>query len=360
MNDEGPRRIALINPSATARSGGEPSNNSPPSAPLCDSQNEAVDHRVPNSLLGLPDGFTVLHMRLLYHAITNMTSYMALESDVGPIIEYALQNANTAPYILSQLLALSALYCSVQQPEKAEDFQYHATDLQTRALGAYNASRGKESDPERASVQSFIFASLLGIHVLHNCLARQYTSVSEFVAGFVGYLRIHRGIRSVIGEHWDAISESQLRPLLYISRWIEGNEASEAGVETARLRALLEASPDHASSPVQASLEALHYAQWMLDLKATVPSHSGRRVHVTLAWPLVVPDGYVDCLYQHRPEALAVLAFFAAALHQQSDFWGFGNAGFGLVRFIADHIGPFWEEALAWPLEVIASKTGND
>jgi hypothetical protein len=93
----------------------------------------------------------------------------------------------------------------------------------------------------------------------------------------------------------------------------------------------------------------------MLDLKATVSSDSVRRVHVTLAWPLVVPDDYVECLYQHRPEALAVLAFFAAALHQQADVWGFSNAGCGLVRVIAEHIGSFWGEALAWPLGVVES-----
>ena len=349
-------RISPIVRSVAARSnsGGEPFNLSSASTSLRDTRNEAlVDHHVPNSLLGLPHGFTILHMRLLYHAITHMASYMALESDVGPIIDYALQSAHTAPYVLSQLLALSALHCSFQQPENAETFQYHATDLQTRALGAYSAARDSASDPERASVQSFIFASLLGIHVLHNCLSQEYTSVSGFVAGFVGYLRIHRGIRSVIGEHWDAISESHLKPLLYVSRWIVENESSESGVETAPLRALLQASPDQASSSVQASLRALHYVQWMLDLKATVSSDSVRRVHVTLAWPLVVPDDYVECLYQHRPEALAVLAFFAAALHQQADFWGFSNAGCGLVRVIAEHIGSFWGEALAWPLGVV-------
>jgi len=362
-NNEGLHRLSPTVPPITTRRNGESSVHlASASIPLRDKNEAILDHHVPSSLLGLPNGFTVLHMRLLYHAITNMSAYMALESDIDPIIEYALQTAPTAPYILGQLLALSALHCSVQQPDQAKNFHYHATDLQTRALGAYNAARrspdNSATNPECASVQSFLFALLLGFHVLRNCLVQHYTSVTAFVAGFVAYLRIHRGFRSVIGEHWDAISASHLRPLLYVSRWITDSEPLEnetRGVETHHLRALLQTMPDQASSSVQASLLALHYVQWMLDLKATVPSDSGRRVHVTAAWPLVVPDGYVDCLYQHRPEALAVLAFFAAALHQQADFWGFGGAGAGIVRMIAEYIGPFWGEALAWPLEVVAN-----
>jgi hypothetical protein len=68
---------------------------------------------------------------------------------------------------------------------------------------------------------------------------------------------------------------------------------------------------------------------------------------------LVVPETFLDCLYQHRPEALVVLAFFGASLHQQGSFWVFGKAGRRLVRLTVDHIGPFWREALAWLREVI-------
>ena len=161
----------------------------------------------------LPDAFSVLHMRLLYHAITQMASYMALETDVRPIIDYALHSTHSTPYVLRQVLALSALHCSVQQPEMAAELQYHATDLQNRALSAFNAA--KNSSSESGPVPPFIFASLLGIHVLRDCLAQEQCSVGAFVTNFVRYSRIHRGVRSVISGHWDEISESHLKPLLY-------------------------------------------------------------------------------------------------------------------------------------------------
>lgn len=293
-------------------------------------------------------------MRLLSYAVTHMTNYMAADDDQYPLIEYALHATDSAPYVLDQLLALSALHCSTQNLDIATDFSFHATDLQTRALRTFTAAKD-----DAAPVPSFVFASLLGIHILYTSLAQRHSSVAAFVAGFVRYLRIHRGVRSVIDGHWDGICGSSLKPLLSTSTWIQENEMSGSGSETYRLRDLMETLPDQSSSSVKASLDALGYVQWMLDLKTRAPANSGRGVQVTLAWPLVVSDDYVECLYQHRPEALAVLAFFGAALHQHPEFWGFSNAGPGLVRLIAEHIGPFWCEGLTWPRDFTANLPGG-
>lgn len=266
-----------------------------------------------------------------------------------PLIDYALHCADKSPYVLHQLLALSALHCSTQQPEVADEFFYHATDLQTRALS--NFSIAKDDDDKSASVPAFVFAALLGIHILYVTLAKEHNSMAGFIADLVAFLRVYRGVRSVANGNWDEIRASSLEPLLSVPKWIERNEKSGCGSETHRLRELLGTLPDQSNSSVQASLEALEYIQWMLDLKTRAPPSSGLRVHVTLAWPVVVSNEYVDCVYQHRPEALAVLAFFAAALHQHPGFWGFSKAGPRLVRLIVEHVGPFWSDALTWPCE---------
>ncbi|RYP72280.1 hypothetical protein DL770_007982 [Monosporascus sp. CRB-9-2] len=275
--------------------------------------------------LSIRGGFTALHMILLYHCTTNMSNYMGVEGDMNPIIASALDNALSAPYLLDQLLALSALHLATQEPDKASLFYHQATELQTRALGLFNKARDNVS--ESTYVPSFLFAALLGIHILRNTLADHQHTVGEFVNAFVDYIRIHRGVRAVTNRYWEQLLQSDLKPLLYVIRCMDDAKKLTPGTETAQLRAYLESSPDRLTPSVEASLEALRRVQWALDLGAQ-PSTPTLGVHAIVAWPLLVPDEYIENLYQHRPEALVILAFFAAALHQHRGFWVFGNAGF--------------------------------
>lgn len=342
---------------------------SSPSAPSLTVTSSSPGSATPSSLLAgsdlatlsFRDGFTALHMVLLYHATTSMAGYMALEGDMHPIISEALRSAHTAPYVLDQLLALTALHRSTVEPETASIFRHQATELQTRALGLFNEAR--ESISEATFIPSFLFASLMGIHVLHNTLAADQHTAGSFVHSFVDYMRIHRGVRAVTSRYWQDLLCSDLKPLLYVTLWIDEVEPSVPGTETAPLRAHLESTLGLSTPSSEPSLEALRRVQWMLDLKSQVwptssasPTSSKLAVHAIMAWPLVVPDEYIDHLYQHRPEALAVLAFFCAALHQHRGFWVFGNVGQVLVQLIMAHVGPFWTKFLDWPQEVIAQE----
>ncbi|KFA52320.1 hypothetical protein S40293_00617 [Stachybotrys chartarum IBT 40293] len=305
--------------------------------------------------LGIRTRFTALHMVLLYHAITDMASLMKLEGDMHPIIARALGSAHTDPYVLDQLLALAALHRSTLDPDAAAMFRHEATELQTRALGMFNETR--DSISEATFIPSFLFASFVGVHILYNTLSDHQPTVGGFIGGFVNYMRIHRGIRAVTSRYWDDLLRSDLKPLLYVTQWMEEAEPPSPGTETAHLRTYLESTSGPSTPSTNATLEALRWMQWVLDLKAQVsPTSStlGLAIHVVMAWPLIVPDEYVENLYQHQPEALVVLAFWGAALHQHRDFWVFGNAGSTLVQLIAAHIGPFWTDALAWPHAVIA------
>ncbi|RYP48861.1 hypothetical protein DL768_005318 [Monosporascus sp. mg162] len=306
--------------------------------------------------LSLRGGFTALHMILLYHCSTNMSNYMSIEGDMNPIIASALDSALSAPYVLDQLLALSALHLATQEPETASLLYHQATELQTRALGLFNDAR--EDVSESTCIPSFLFASLLGIHILRNTLADHLHTVGEFVSAFVDYIRIHRGVRAVTNRYWKQLLESDFKPLQYVIRLMDDAQELTPGTETAQLRAYLESSTDRLTSSVEASLEATRWVQWVLDLGAQ-PSTPTLGVHAIMAWSLLVPDEYIENLYQHRPEALVILAYFGAALHQQRGFWVFGNAGSVLVRLVTAHVGPFWAEAMAWPQQVVAQGCFN-
>lgn len=50
---------------------------------------------------------------------------MSLHGTARPIIDLAITHAATAPFLLDQMLALSALHLSVEAQDTADNAQYH-------------------------------------------------------------------------------------------------------------------------------------------------------------------------------------------------------------------------------------------
>lgn len=291
--------------------------------------------------------FTAIHLACLHHAETYMEEYMALKDSSQPIIEMALAAAETAPFLLDQVLALSALHLSSETSPKQSVYHHEATKLQIRALGFFKQFKEMESDTNRLSL--FVFASLLGIHVLKETLASNPETISAFVEKFVSYLHLHRGVRTFIDEEsWQQVLQSDLGTLLHLSHLSQAIEDQMPGTETHRLRAFL-AIYDSGSEITDACQSALRWIQWMIDLSKQDLSDESLGIHAILAWPHVIPEDYITALRQHRPEALAVLAFYAAALRQYRQFWVFENSGSLILRLITSSIGSFWLEHLDLP-----------
>lgn len=284
----------------------------------------------------------------LHYAMMNMSDFMALQSRAQPIIDAALENSFKAPYLLDQVLALSALHLSTQDVVQASSFRRQVTELQTRALGLFN--KAKDQISEDTYVPTFLFASLLGLHVLHETLCQRHDTLAEFVENFVSYLRLHRGVRAIAAKYWHNILHSDLQPLMYTKVVSEKTEEEVSGEDTRHLREFLKSSSTSSTS-TEACLSALDRIQWVLDITKQEPPKSDVGPHAVMAWPLVIPDEYIEALYEHRPEALVVLAFYGAIIHRHREFWIFGHSGSFLIYLVARTVGSFWQYALAWPLQ---------
>jgi hypothetical protein len=276
-----------------------------------------------------------------------MEEFMALHECAQPVIDIAISNATVAPFLLDQTLALSALHLSTKDVSNTLLFHHQATELQTRALESFNQGREKMSSTDHAPV--FLFASLLGIHSLRETLADHRDNLPAFVEAFIRYLHLHRGVRTFItDESWAQILKSELKPLMFLSDVSNRLDKHARGMETAELNEFLE-SYDSASESVGACQRALEWMQWVLDLCKQDTTDEYLGIHAVLAWPLVIPDEYIEALHQRRPEAFAVLAFYAAALHRYRQFWIFEGAGASLLGLISTSIGSYWLDHLNLP-----------
>ncbi|KAF2008817.1 hypothetical protein BU24DRAFT_429102 [Aaosphaeria arxii CBS 175.79] len=298
--------------------------------------------------------FAATHLICLHHAETHMKTYMALNGPAQPIIDLAVDNVAGAPFLLDQILALSALHLSVQDTSAMKKAYYHqqATELQTRALELFNQAREGE-DSDDSTIPVFVFASLLGIHVLRETLSSLREDLSAFVDSFIHYVHLHRGVRTVISNGtWPAILQSDLKPLLCLPTMSDDLEKQTQGEETRKLNDFL-SEYNSAQDSIKACQNALEHAQWMLDLCNQNPSREDVGIHATMAWPLLVPQEYIDALHQHRPEAFAVFAFYAAALHRYRTYWVFGESGSSLLSAILNTIGSFWRDNIGASIETM-------
>jgi hypothetical protein len=105
--------------------------------------------------------FTLKHMQLLDHVEHGITTWLGATDVMVPLVEQYIKTTITTPYLMDQLLALSALHLSHTTDRESARYRSLATELQTRGLSLFNA-RGDDAD----KTACWYFSSLLAMHHL--------------------------------------------------------------------------------------------------------------------------------------------------------------------------------------------------
>ncbi|KAM0512715.1 hypothetical protein ACHAPE_008595 [Trichoderma viride] len=348
--------------------------------------------------------FTAEHMMLFHHVSDAMSDCILARGQIKIVLDVAVKHLIDAPYLMDQLLALSALHVSLTtQPSEnpllgtAVTFRHQATELQTRALSSFTRIASLvPADDTATCVPRFLFASLLSTQVLAETLLQHQpqpppyhhdvmgvhgggsggsngsgggtVSFHGFIERMVECIHLHRGILAQIRPTWDYLMQSELYPLLRITH--DANIAAitlKSGTECVFLRQMIASTPSSAASLYrdasprldQASADACRIAidslQWAFDMHRALPEQD--IPHAPSAFIVTVEAEYVDLLRQLLPEALVILAYLGVLIHRCRRFWTFGNAGANLIQAIAGYLGSHWRESLAWPLKVIEEET---
>ncbi|KAH6606732.1 zn2-c6 fungal-type dna-binding domain [Trichoderma cornu-damae] len=345
--------------------------------------------------------FTAEHLMLFHHVSDAMSDCILARGQIKVVLDVAIRHLVDAPYLIDQLLALSALHVAFTTkpgenplPGAVVSFRHQATELQTRALSSFTRIAAMvPADDTATCVPRFLFASLLSNQVLAETLLQHQqpqplpyhhdvmgvhgggsgggggaVSFHGFIERMVECIHLHRGILAHIRPTWDYLMQSELYPLLRITHDANITAVTlSSGTECAFLRQMIEAAAS--SSPLyggaspprldQAGADACRSAigslQWAFDMHRALPAQDVP--HAPSAFIVTVEAEYVDVLRTLLPEALVILAYLGVLIHRCRRFWTFGTAGANLIRAIAGYLGSHWHEPLAWPLKVIEEET---
>jgi hypothetical protein len=322
-----------------------------------------------SGLLG--EGYSLLHLELFHHFDREYSSCFSPElPEFEPFLQLAVREAFAWPYLMDELLAVSAAHKSTlvhdrDSGTRNELYRTEATRLQTRALARLGSVSQCEISDENC-VALFLFSIFLGKHALFDVFSPPLGDLAAVLDRFTHCLGLHRGIRAIATRSWPLVL-AQLQSDLSTRLGSEHLGAppgppqvipsGQRGTECAALVELLRSKSQLTSTAKQACCDAVELLQQMFD-SAQLPDMARRQV-VVQEWPVRVSVAYVDLLDERRPEALVILAYYGVLLHQARDYWPVGCAGSYLVRSITGHLGTYWAEWLKWPNSMLDA-TGSD
>lgn len=297
----------------------------------------------------------MLHVELFHNLCTKTNRTFDPTGSIPYLSELLSQSIKT-PYLVNELLAFSSLHLSTQRPARREFYHFHAAQLQTHALAIFN-----ETNPEvtqETCLQLFLFSCVLGIHMLCDTLIYRENNLDTFIPRFTHYLRLHHGVRTIIGQSWEMLNDSIVKPAFDIGRSIYKPDGPLAAgyeklldlVVAANLGSELTAIYRHA-------IETLQMCTNVADITDSETQEHLGAINGVITWPMLVKLEFSDVLEQARPEALVILAHYAVLLHRFRESWLFADSGRFLIQEIGSCLGEGWEEWMAWPNDALRQDT---
>ncbi|KAK4219930.1 hypothetical protein QBC37DRAFT_74411 [Rhypophila decipiens] len=328
---------------------------------------------IPQFTLGGLQEVNMGHMELFHHFITDSMMISACYPEIsGEVIKTAsVQHALREPFLMYQILSVSARHLCFLRPESSAFYQAQAMHLQSRALHLFNSldvtAVGGYLQRSRGNLVSvYLFSLLVGIQSLSEMLSHRDHDFSAALARFLTYLRLHRGVNRLLDGHRHELAESEISPVLeMIGRpppWLGGQRGHEC--DDLRRRILL--VPDLRNEALDQILKAIDLLQFVIDGHLQLPQHPTcnleNRSHVLLSWPVLVGETFVELLESARPEALAVLGYYFVAMHYARDsVWMFcGSSGHYLLTLLSGYFGHGhnnkWADWIATPCQLLLER----
>lgn len=330
----------------------------------------------------------MVHLELYHHfsqpPSSNHFFCLATPEMAAAMKTSALDHSVHAPYLMHQLLAISARDKSrrATDEDKRAAYLQLALQLQTHAITIFNASTPVVPSlaSHRQSTPILAFAAMLGTHGLCDTLTaldepsapqpevdecQQRNPLQDFLGRWLDYVRLHRSVNNhALAASPDLTRASpDLQPLLQHSRAMA--ERQPTGHETDALLARVAALQGLSPEVLAACLTAVDGLQVAIDMgndaasptsssadgsTAATTTATASPEHLPIWWALTVPDAFIEALATGLPELVAVLAYYAVLLCRARSCWAVGpTAGTRLLQVVTAHLGLKYTEVLAYP-----------
>jgi hypothetical protein len=304
----------------------------------------------------------VRHLELLSNFMLEAAASLDTSRDVSVnLMRTIMPVVLSAPYLLLEALAISALHLSQFRPEQSDSYRMDATSLQIEALTSFDDHIGNINNGNCAAM--LMFAGFLGIHSLADAVIASRNDADGFLDRFIIYLNLHRGVKMVTSQAWAMLLTSNISPVLQQAsdhlKLAASQEPLQASFMADELNRLLDIADlceesNAACRDAVSTLKMIYQADHVGNQSLEAQQHSPGLVW---AWPSLLTGTYTDLLQRRQPEALIILCYFAVLLHRRRSMWCVDCAGRLLIESVTKSLGSYWRPWLDWPNEIIESNS---
>ncbi|KAH8588235.1 hypothetical protein B0O99DRAFT_525418 [Bisporella sp. PMI_857] len=294
----------------------------------------------------------LLHLELFQNIICNSGCFFSDISFQDQWRTTLLQYTFSYPYLMCEVLAISAFRLSIQRPSKSKLYRTESITLQTQALSHFNSLAHVYNQDN--IIPYFLFSAVLGLHVLCDSLLSPSPDLSSFLDRLVQSMQLLKGVRTMVGNSWEFIKNSDAKHLMQPYDWPAMHHDNEVTRAFEHLRTKF-----HRSDTLS-TLESKVYCEAVTSLISVYNSQPLEIIaderpigRMLMAWPIQVSAEYTEFLNDRTPEALVIMAYFSVLLHSRRAFWAVGNAGNILLTAIEKYLGDGWAEWLVVPRRLI-------
>jgi hypothetical protein len=295
------------------------------------------------------------HLELFYYIIEGH-EWAFSHGDEGTRT-HVLNHAFAYPFLLNELLAVSALHLSTRRPAQQSLYREEATRLQSQALRMFNETTRDLN--QQNIIPVFLFSILQGIATFFETFHDPTYDASDwtFFEKIIQSVKLLQGVRNIVDGWWDFLVTSDIKDILKeaVAPDLEWNDEVIDRFEAFRVQILESPGLDQTQATVcdKAIEELVRIYKSAFGKGSECSTHDQTAAKHATRWLIIIPPAYTELLVQRKPEALLILAHFAVILHKLRAGWTVGDAGQQLILAVEAHLEAPWHEALSWPKSFI-------
>lgn len=326
-----------------------------------------------------PSPFDAKTNELLHHYTTIV--HISLSGNRKPSVWRVVipQMGLTHPFLLSGILAVSALHLSTVLPHRKHELQTLAV---TQELAALPSFRRSMSSPNAETIHAvFAFAGSVvpyitaSPEVLYAGKKVDRCRLFSRDDDHPHWFQAMRGLMVLLANHWLELAKGPLAPLLHGDPGPNYASDNPDDEQLAKLEGmfppnsplsspLMSPSSHFYSSPssllssedknLEVCKEALDELRRVTALPYS-PTHTLYLKTIVYIWPGSVSQNFVELIYERDPRALVLLAHYCVSLKRSNHVWHLRGLGTGLLENIWDVLGKEWRPWIQWAIDEPAS-----
>ncbi|KAL2843537.1 hypothetical protein BJX68DRAFT_257392 [Aspergillus pseudodeflectus] len=262
------------------------------------------------------------------------------------------------PYLLHQLLALSAFHCAYLRTKSRERYLLRGSEHQAHAIaGMRLALAGKMT--EESSFALFMTSALLMTSSFASHLKYQHNEAMPPLAGMLEIMALVRGLSAI-----EATTHAELQfNVLDKLKHQNGSQPCWKALDPFKTQlAILQSQISNLTHVDNATLALLNKgAQSMLDCAATPTAAMTGELNVVFMWLNKLPGDFFNLMQAQHPGAMVVLLYYVVALQEvETQCWVLEGWSAQLTSNIADILSPPWTGLAQWAMNELGHPSGNN